>query len=176
MKAPIKDETEFARLYEEAARMERPKVYRLMLLVSIRLGLRPMEIAGMERSWFRDNTLRIPLGHSKRKSGRTVPVPTEVLDALADLMGNMQGRVFHNAQGEPFTANGVSEAMRRLYKRAGVTGSCYSGRRTLATNLVERGVSIAVVSEVLGHSSLSTTQKYIGVTEGMMREAMFGVL
>ena len=174
MKAPIKEAAEFEKLFAEAERMERPKVYRLMLLLSIRLGLRPMEIAGMERSWFRDRMLRIPLGHSKRKSGRSVPVSDEILEALSDLMANEQGRVFRNSRGEPFTANGISEALRRLYKRAGVTGSCYSGRRTLATNLVDEGVSLAVVQQVLGHSNLSTTASYIGVTEGMMRRAMFG--
>ncbi|WP_288484817.1 site-specific integrase [uncultured Novosphingobium sp.] len=173
MKAPIKTDAEFTALFNEAARMERPKVYRLMLLLSIRLGLRPMEIAGLERSWFRDDTLRIPFGHSKRKSGRSLPVSQDILDAVADLMGNRQGRVMLNAQGEPFTANGISEAMRRLYKRAGVTGSCYSGRRTLATNLIDKGVSIAIVQQVLGHTHLSTTQEYVGVTERMMREAMF---
>ncbi len=174
MKAPIKEAAEFDKLFAEAERMERPKVYRLMLLLSIRLGLRPMEIAGLERSWFRDDTLRIPLGHSKRKSGRSVPVSGEILEALSDLMQDERGRVFRNSRGKPFTANGISEALRRLYKRAGVTGSCYSGRRTLATNLVDEGVSLAVVQQVLGHGNLSTTASYIGVTEGMMRRAMFG--
>jgi integrase/recombinase XerD len=174
MKAPIKSNEEFAVLFDFAANMDRPKVYRLMLLVSIRLGLRPMEIAGLERSWFRGQTLRIPLGYSKRKSGRTVPVSDDVLAALNDLMGDEQGKVFRNARGEPFTANGVSEAMRRLYKQAGVEGSCYSGRRTLATNLVDQGVNIAIVQQVLGHTNLATTQAYVGVTENMMRKAMFG--
>jgi integrase len=152
MKGPIKTDEEFAVLFGFAANMDRPKVCRLMLLVSIRLGLRPIDIVGLARSWFRGQTLLIQLGYSKRKSGRTVPVSDDVLAALVDLMGDEQGRVFRNARGEQFTANGVSEAMRRPYKQAGVEGSCYSDRRTLVTNLVDQGVNIAIVQQVLSHT------------------------
>lgn len=173
MKAPILEADQFAKLYEFASNMQNARQYTLMLLLSEKLGLRPMEIAGLETSWFRDNTLRIPLGHSKRKEGRSLPVTDEILTALHRHMQGAQGRVFRNARGDAFNANGISEAIRRIYRMAGVTGSCYSGRRSLATNLVDRGVSIAVVQQVLGHSSIATTQNYIGVTETMIRKAMF---
>jgi len=174
MRAPIKSAEEFETVFAFAAQMNRPSMYRLMLLMSVKLGLRPMEIAGLDTSWFRNNELRIPLGHSKRKSGRSLPITPDIIAALKLHMQGEQGRVFRNAQGDAFTANGISEAIRRIYKMAGVQGSCYSGRRTLATNLVDKGVNIAVVQQVLGHTNLATTANYIGVTERMMREAMFG--
>ncbi|MEG8018603.1 tyrosine-type recombinase/integrase [Sphingomonas sp. LR55] len=92
---------------------------------------------------------------------------------MAAHMQGSAGRVFRNKAGDVFTANGISEAMRRLYKLAGVEGSCYSGRRTLATSLVDRDVNIAIVSKVLGHSSIATTQSYVGVTDNMMRRALY---
>ena len=173
MRAPIKSAEEFETVFAFAAQMNRPEMYRLMLLMSVKLGLRPMEIAGLETSWFRDGELRIPLGHSKRKSGRSLPISSEITDALNQHMKGATGRVFRNAQGEVFAANGISEAIRRMYKMAGVKGSCYSGRRTLATNLVDKGVNIAVVQQVLGHSNLSTTAAYIQISENMIRKAMF---
>lgn len=148
-------------------------MYRLMMLLSMRLGLRPMELAGLEAEWFRGEELRIPVGYSKRKAGRSLPVSEEILTVLHEHMGEHSGRVFLNARGAAFDANGISLAMRRLYRLAGVEGSCYSGRRTLATNLVDRDVNIAVVSKVLGHSSIATTQSYVGVTDRMMRRALF---
>lgn len=173
MRAPIKTSEEFNKVFEEAAQSSRPAMYRLMLLLSVRLGLRPMEIAGLESIWFRGKELRIPIGHSKRKQGRSLPISEEIQAALrAHLRGNV-GRVFLNKQGNAFTANGISEALRRLYKQADVEGSCYSGRRTLATSMVDRNVNIAVVSAMLGHSSIATTQSYIGVTDAMLRNAMF---
>jgi integrase len=173
MRAPIKKEGEFEAVLAHTGSMERPAMYRLMMLLSIRLGLRPMELAGLERSWFRADELRIPLGYSKRKSGRSLPISSEIIDALEAHMGAETGRVFRNARGEAFDANGISMAMRRLYKRAGVEGSAYSGRRTAATNMVDRGVNIRVVQEFLGHTSLATTAAYCSVTPDMLRRAVF---
>lgn len=173
MRAPIKTDLEFEKLFQHVETMSRPATYRLMLLLSVRLGLRPMELAGLDRSWFGDDELRIPIGHSKRKAGRSLPLSEEILAALADHMGDRAGRVFLNSAGDAFTPHGITLAMKRLYTRAGVDGSCYSGRRSLATSLVDRNINIAVVSQVLGHSSIATTQSYIGVTDNMMRRALF---
>jgi integrase/recombinase XerD len=173
MRAPFKMQSEFNTVLEYAETTSRPAMYRLMMLLSVKLGLRPMEIAGLESTWFRGEELRIPIGHTKRKAGRSLPVNDEILTALYDHMQGNAGRVFRNRAGDAFTANGISEAMRRLYKLAGVQGSCYSGRRTLATNMVDRNVNIAVVSAMLGHTSIATTQKYVGVTDSMLRRAMY---
>ncbi|MBT0671290.1 site-specific integrase [Novosphingobium profundi] len=174
MRAPVISDVEFETLFAFAAQMERPEMYGLMILMTKKLGLRPMELAGMETSWFVGNELRIPLGHSKRKQGRSLPIDLEIKEALRVHMGNKAGRVFTNSKGAAFTANGVSEAMRRIYRLAGVQGSCYSGRRTMATKLVDNKVNLLVVQGILGHASVATTQKYVGVTDTMMRNALFG--
>lgn len=173
MKAPIKSDKEFDVVFAHIADMERPAMYRLMMLLSVRIGMRPMEIAGLDSSWFSSDELRIPLGHSKRKSGRSIPISDEIRDALVAHMKGREGAVFLNAQGVKFTSTGIGDAMRRLYREAGVRGSCYSGRRTMATRMVDKGVNIAVVSKVLGHSNIATTQNYVGVTDNMMRRALF---
>ena len=173
MKAPIKSDAEFEIVFARTARMERPNMYKLLMLLSVRLGLRPMELAGMQSSWFRGDELRIPLGHSKRKAGRSLPINGEILEALAAHMQGREGTVFLNSFGEAFSPQGISDAMRRLYREAGVRGSCYSGRRSMATGMVDKGINIAIVSKVLGHSSIATTQAYVGVTDSMMRRALF---
>lgn len=173
MQAPIKDEAEFEELLAFTLTRERPAMYRLMVLLSIRVGLRPMEIAGMDSSWVRGEMLRIPVGHAKGKKGRSLPWTIELQRALLDHMGNRGGRVFLNRVHEPFTGAGISEAMRRLYREAGQLGSCYSGRRTMATNMIDRGVSVFVVQKALGHSSVQTTMNYVSVTESMLRRGMF---
>lgn len=174
MKAPIKSDAEFQVLLSHTEQMERPAMYRLMLLLSIKIGLRPMELAGLESTWFRDLELRIPVGYSKRKSGRSLTIDAEIVEALESHMQGRVGRVFLNASGNAFTARGISDAFRRLYRINAIEGSCYSGRRTLATNLVDKGVSIFIIQKVLGHSHVNTTQEYVSVTDNMMRRALFG--
>lgn len=172
MRAPNKTKEEFAEVLARADAMSRPAMYRLMVLLTTKLGLRPMEIAGLDTRWFRQGELRIPLGYSKRKSGRSLPVCEEVLEALAAHMQGREGRVFLNQRRVPFDAAGISNAIRRLYREAGQLGSAYSGRRTLATSLVEQGVNILIVQKVLGHSNPQTTMEYVSVTENMMRDAL----
>lgn len=174
MRAPILSDDQFAVVQQFAANMQNAPQYSLMLLLSKRLGLRPIEIANMEANWFQnDNTLRIPQGSTKRQGSRSLPVNEEIIAALQLHMRGEQGRVFRNARGDAFTPNGISEAIRRIYRMAGVQGSCYSGRRSAATNMVDRGVSLRVVQEFLGHRNLATTASYCSVTPNMLRAAVF---
>lgn len=174
MRATILSEDQFSSVFAYIETMQRPAMYRLMVLLTKRLGLRPVELANMETSWWRGEELRIPQGSSKRQGSRSLPLNTELYEALQLHMQGREGRVFRNANGDAFTANGISEAMRRLYRMAGVQGSAYSGRRTAATNMVDKGVSIRVVQDFLGHRNLATTAAYCGTTPAMLRRAVFG--
>ena len=174
MRAAILDAEQFDMLYAFAANMRDADQYTLMLLLTEKLGLRPVEIANMETSWFSKDELRIPQGSSKRQGSRSLPVNDDIHAALHRHMGDKTGRVFRNARGDAFTPNGISEALRRIYRMSGVKGSAYSGRRTAATNMVDRGVNIRVVQEFLGHSHMSVTARYCEVTPNMLRRAVFG--
>ena len=174
MRAAILEQEQFDTLYAFAANMKDAPQYTLMLLLTQKLGLRPVEIANMESNWFNDHEIRIPQGSSKRQGSRSLPVNEVILNALQEHMGNRTGRVFRNAKGDAFTPNGISEALRRIYRLAGVRGSAYSGRRTAATNMVDRGVNIKVVQSFLGHQNLATTAAYCEVTPNMLRRAVFG--
>ena len=57
-------------------------------------------------------------------------------------------------------------------KEAGVDLHTHSFRHYFATTLVERGANIRVVQELLGHSSLATTQVYLSVTADHLEEAI----
>ena len=174
MRATVLEQEQFDKVLAYTGTMERSDMYRFMVTLSIKLGLRPIEIANMETCWFIGDELQIPHGKSKRGRARTLPIDGDILVQLHNLMGSSKGLVFRNARGDAFTSNGISEAMRRLYKLAGVPGSCYSGRRTAATNMVDRGVNIRIVQEFLGHSNLSTTAAYCSVSPRMLRNAVFG--
>ena len=57
-------------------------------------------------------------------------------------------------------------------KKANVPLHTHSFRHYFATKLVERGANIRVVQELLGHSSLSTTQVYLSLTANHLEEAI----
>lgn len=56
--------------------------------------------------------------------------------------------------------------------QAGVNLHTHSFRHYFATTLVERDANLRVVQELLGHSSLNTTQVYLSVTAGHLEDAI----
>ena len=72
-----------------------------------------------------------------------------------------------------FTANSMCHLFIDIYKNAGIDGaSSHSGRRSLLTALASKGVSVRVLQEVAGHSSIAVTQRYIDVNDHQMRAAI----
>lgn len=60
-----------------------------------------------------------------------------------------------------------------IFKKSGKDGaSFYSGRRSFQTKLSDMGVSVRVIQAVACHSSLSTIQKYIEVSDTKLENAV----
>jgi len=66
----------------------------------------------------------------------------------------------------------ISNQIRMLAKKAGVDLHTHSLRHYFGTRLVEKGANIRAVQELMGHSSLNTTQVYLGVTSKHLESAV----
>ncbi|WND03901.1 site-specific integrase [Temperatibacter marinus] len=74
---------------------------------------------------------------------------------------------------KPFSQNSLSLLFKRLYIASGVpTASSHSGRRHYISKLAHSGVSAKVIMELAGHKHLTTTQRYIDVTDQMKASAV----
>ena len=81
--------------------------------------------------------------------------------------------LLQSQKGKPFSPNTLCQLFGRLYGQACINGaSSHSGRRWFITRLAHSGVSPKVIMELAGHKNLSTTQRYIEVTDDMMRKAV----
>lgn len=81
--------------------------------------------------------------------------------------------VFLNYQGTPLTTRSVHRLLCRVAKRAGIEKriSPHTFRHSFATHLLNHGVDLRVVQELLGHVSIRTTQIYTHVTTERLRKA-----
>ena len=76
-------------------------------------------------------------------------------------------------QGKTFSSQSIQNLFRNLYQLANITNaSSHSGRRTFITNLSEKGISTRVIQELARHSSMTTTQRYIDVSDDKLKNAV----
>jgi integrase/recombinase XerD len=143
-----------------------------------RLGLRAGEVARLrleDLDW-RNGQLRLtaPKGRCERR----LPLPEEVGQALATYLRSAPPKgltrvLFRTRRGQrPLRSGWLSQRVGIALARAGL-GAAGKGahllRRSFATQLVQQGVSLKAVADLLGHTSLSTTQVYAKVNLPMLR-------
>lgn len=111
---------------------------------------------------------------------RYVPIPSNTLSALQRYVGearikfsrDMKGPLFVNRKGGRLTDTAVRKRLKKYLRltEVGVCGSPHTLRHSIATHLLDRGVDIRVVQDVLGHSSLATTQIYTHLNKKKLKE------
>lgn len=88
---------------------------------------------------------------------------------------NKENYLFMNARGEKLTDRGVryiiDKIMQRLSVKTHVTPHVL--RHTFATDMLNNGCDIKIVQELLGHSSLKTTEVYTHVTNERLKEVYY---
>jgi len=86
--------------------------------------------------------------------------------------GGGEPALFLNGNGGRLSRQGIWQIIKRAAKRAGVEDSVtpHTFRHAFATHMLERGADVRSVQELLGHSSVVTTQIYTMVTGDVLRE------
>ena len=161
-----------------------PKRNKVIFLLSCKAGLRSIEISKVTWSMVLDsegnltNMLALPnIATKGKKGGRTIPIGKLLFDALTDLEipDNHQQTIVISERGNPMTAQTITNWFARLYRDLNFFGcSSHSGRRTFGTfaarRITEVGGSLRDVQQLMGHSSIATTQKYIDSNEEAKRK------
>lgn len=130
-------------------------------------GLRVSELAGLDLDAVdgESRTVRV-LGKGRKE--RIVPYGAAAAQALAAYLGPRatgRGPVFTNPRGGRLGVRSIRTIVGRAAGAAGVTRrvSPHTLRHTFATHLLDAGADLRVIQELLGHSRLSTTQRYTHV-------------
>jgi integrase/recombinase XerC len=139
-------------------------------------GLRVSELVGLNSNQL-DLDLGIVRAMGKGRKERIVPVGAKAIEALKAYVaerGVSRGDepIFINASGERLTARSVARLIKKYTRYSSIFRkvSPHSLRHTFATHLLDAGADIREIQEMLGHSSLSTTQRYTHVSMGRLME------
>jgi len=146
-------------------------------------GLRCQEVLdlGLKDVGLESHEVRVK---GKGRKVRLVPVGDVAIEALEQyLEGGRphltakspadEGRLFVSRSGRPLSSSDVQRRLRRHLLRTGAPAgtSPHTLRHSFATHLLEGGADLRSIQELLGHSSLRTTQVYTHVSAAHLRKA-----
>ena len=153
-----------------------PTRNRVILLLSVRAGLRAKEIASLTWAMITDaegqigRSIYLQDNASKGQSGRIIPMHTELRSALDDLHSasrpGSDDFVIRTERSKQTSPKVIVNLFARWYEVLGFNGcSSHSGRRTFITNAARKisavDGSLRDVQLLAGHANLRTTQRYI---------------
>ena len=160
-----------------------PKRDAVIVLLSVKAGLRACEIAGLEWSMVMTDAgeigdiIDIRNAIAKRGSGRRIPMHPSLQQALAELWParTSNTHIVASNRGGAMRPNSIVNWFVTMFAELELEGcSSHSGRRTFITtaakNVHRAGGSLRDVQLLAGHRSIDTTQRYIeGDTQSQRR-------
>jgi integrase/recombinase XerC/integrase/recombinase XerD len=152
---------------------------RAMLELTYACGLRAEEVIGLDADApdFESETLRVT---GKGRKTRIVPMGEPAQRALERYLSHArpalvtdpdQPALFLSRRGRRLSSSDVRRRLDRWVREAAVAGhvSPHTLRHSFATHMLEGGADLRSIQELLGHSSVSTTQVYTRVEPGRLR-------
>jgi len=111
----------------------------------------------------------VPIG---RKALAAIKIYREQFKKQGGAQADHNGPLFLNKNGGRLTARSVARILDNLVRACGLLKpvSPHTMRHTFATHMLDAGADLRIVQELLGHKSLSTTQKYTHVSIDRLME------
>lgn len=143
-------------------------------------GLRVSELINLKLSDLRFSAGIIEV-FGKGNKQRLVPVGEEAIDAITYYLENARIKlqnikskdfVFINSHGGPLTRQAVFGIIREKALLAGISKpiSPHMLRHSFASHLLERGLDLRIIQELLGHEDISTTEIYSHINNKKVKE------
>lgn len=157
---------------------------RTMILLTFYCGMRIGEVVSLriadvmnEQGEVMDE-IKLRAAQTKGNKARTVHVPARMCKELKTYIAGLKyltqaDFLFKTQKSQQFSSNTATQLLQRIYERAGFKGATsHSGRRSMISDLANKGVSVRVLAALAGHSSIATTQRYIDINDDMLKKAV----
>ncbi len=161
----VLSKSECVALFESVPRMKE----RFMLKLMYSAGLRLSELVNLKISDIHWDRKLIHIRQSKGRKDRYVALSEHILPLIKTYFDeyNPLVFVFNGIPGRALSNSCVGQIMRRAVKRSGIIkqGVClHTLRHSFASHLLEDGIDLISIKEMLGHEKLYTTLQYLHVT------------
>ncbi|MCL4354247.1 tyrosine-type recombinase/integrase [Patescibacteria group bacterium] len=150
------------RALRDAARND-SRMYAIIELL-LQTGIRIGELANLKISDIQKDSLHI--SPFEKHEERNVPLNKRAKEALDSYLKTRpevkEETVFITKSGKPFLIRNIRTAIERYFRLAEIKGTKVNDlRHTFVAHHLKHGVSLVLLSKVLGHKRLSTTERYL---------------
>lgn len=156
-----------------------------MVIVAFYTGMRLNELVNLDWRNVNLSTRLITVGGNdfttKTRGQRVVPISDEVYKIFqkryveTGKINNLKNEyIFSKSDGRKYSSDHVSKTFKRACTQAEIDPAIHyhSLRHSTASSLVQKGVSIYVVRDLLGHSSITTTEIYSHLNTDSLKNAI----
>ena len=150
--------------------------YKTIFMMIYGSGLRISEATYLRVEDIDSDNMRLFVRNGKGERERYTVLPEASLEMLRKCYKmykpkHPDGYMFLNREGNPLKPERLRVFFRRYRRRAGINDNfiVHSLRHSFATKLVEEGVPLVQVKELLGHSCIRSTMTYVHVANNMQK-------
>lgn len=147
--------------------------HKLMIALAYGCGLRVSEVINLKIKDIDLNELTVHLKSAKGNKDRITIFPEKFKNDIINMIAGKTGNeyLFVSQLGGKLTERSAQKIFENSFKKAGIKkeATFHSLRHSFATHLLENGVDVRYVQELLGHQNIRTTQIYTHVTNPSIR-------
>ena len=147
--------------------------HKLLLSLAYGAGLRVSEAISLKAQDIDFHELTIHIKQAKGKKDRISVFPEKLSADIQNLIAGKEKNdfVFSSERGGKLTTRTAQKVFENSFKKSGVKkdATFHSLRHSFATHLLENGVDVRYVQELLGHQNIRTTQLYTQVTNPKLK-------
>lgn len=158
------------------AQMQHP-LDRALFLLMLRGGLRVAEVARLKMRDIEWSQQALLIEQGKGCQDRRVSLSADAMASLRECVtlrpGSVPGdAVFWNRKRptRPLSIKAIQKKMACYAKGAEVSASCHRLRHTFASHLLEQGAEMVSIKELLGHASISSSERYAKVSNQKVKQ------
>ncbi len=142
--------------------------HKLILMFGYGSGLRLSEISKIQLSDIDRGRMQLRVKHAKGRKDRYTKLAAKILPILDTYIAKEKpdDLLFIGATGGQYSSRSIQQVVKQAAKKAGIrkTVTPKTLRHTFATHLLENGVDLRYIQEMLGHASSKTTEIYTHIT------------
>lgn len=132
-------------------------------------GLRVSELVNLKLTDIDSKRMAVRIENSKGNKSREVMLPINLLKILREYYINYKPveYVFNGQAGGKYTVRSAQEVFKKSLRKSKINkqASLHTLRHSYATHLIEKGIDVRFVQELLGHKNIKTTQIYTHLTD-----------